>query len=67
MCQFVPCEVVEVKDQWALISTHAHNHRVYLGLLKNVKTGDYLLVHGDMAINKIDRDEAETVLRLTCA
>lgn len=67
MCQSVPCEVVEVKGQWALISTHDHNHRVYLGLLKDVRVGDYLLVHGDMAINKIGRDEAETVLGLTCA
>jgi len=67
MCQSVPCEVVEVQGQWALVLAHAHNHRVYLGLLKDVRIGDYLLVHGDMAINKIDRDEAETVLRLTCA
>lgn len=43
-----------------------HTHKAYLGLLKNVKAGDYLLVHGDMAINKIDKDEAETVLRLAC-
>lgn len=67
MCQSVPCEVVEVQGQWALVLAHVHNHRVYLGLLKDVRIGDYLLVHGDMAINKIDRDEAETVLRLVCA
>lgn len=66
MCQFVPCEVVEVHGQWALVNAHGHTNRVYLGLLKDVRIGDYLLVHGDMAINKIDRDEAETVLRLTC-
>lgn len=67
MCQSVPCEVVEVHGQWALVKGLNHTHKVYLGLLKSVTAGDYLLVHGDMAINKIDRDEAETVLRLTCA
>lgn len=44
-----------------------HTHRVYLGLLKGVEPGDFLLVHGDMAINRIEKDDAETVLRLTCA
>lgn len=67
MCQSAPCEVMEVQGQWALVKGLNHNHKVYLGLLKDVRIGDYLLVHGDMAINKIDRDEAETVLGLTCA
>lgn len=67
MCLSVPCRVVENQGQWAIVMAHGHNHRVYLGLLKGVKTGDYLLVHGEMAINKIDKEEVETVLRLTCA
>ena len=51
------------------LSSHAanHTHRVYLGLIKGVEPGDFLLVHGDMAINRIEKDEAEIVLRLTCA
>lgn len=67
MCQSIPCEVVEVEGQWAVVKGLNHTHRVYLGLLKDVNIGDYLLVHGEMAINKIEKDEAETVLRLTCA
>lgn len=67
MCESVPYEVLEVHGQWAMVKAHGHNHRVYLGLLKDVRIGDYLLVHGDMAINKIDKGDAEGVLRLACA
>lgn len=67
MCQFVPCEVMEVQGQWAMVNVHGHTNRVCLGLLKDVRIGDYLLVHGDMAINKVEKDDAEMVLGLACA
>lgn len=58
---------MEVQGQWALVKGLNHTHNVYLGLLKDVGIGDYLLIHGDMAINKVEKDDAKMVLGLTCA
>lgn len=48
-----------------MVKTPHHSHRVSVCLLKNVKIGDYLLVHGEMALNKISKSEAEKILKLT--
>ena len=33
-----------------------------ISLVPNAQKGDWLLCHGDLAINKIDADEAKTIL-----
>lgn len=35
---------------------------VDISLVPNAKKGDWLLCHGDLAINKIDESEAKTIL-----
>ena len=47
------------KKDWAIIETPHHSHQVNTCLLKNVKIGDYLLVHGELALNKIPKSEAK--------
>jgi hydrogenase assembly chaperone HypC/HupF len=74
MCLSVPCRVVEIEGKWAEVegavvselSTQKsdHFHKVYIGLLKDVRVGDYLMVHGDMAIHKVDSDDAMAMLSL---
>ncbi len=65
MCLAAPSKVVKIKKDWAVVKTPHHSHRVNICLLKNVKIGDYLLVHGEMALNKIFKPEAEKILKLT--
>ncbi len=64
MCLATPCKVVKIEKDWAVIKNQNHSHRVNVCLLKNVKIGDYLLVHGEMALNKIPKSEAEKILKL---
>lgn len=64
MCLAVPSKVIKIKDDWATVQSNNHQHRVSLSLLKNVKIGDYLLIHDELAINKLPKTEAKKILEM---
>lgn len=64
MCLATPSKVIKIEKDWAVVETPDHSHRVNICLLKNVKIGDYLLVHGEMALNKLSKSEAKKILKL---
>lgn len=64
MCLAIPSKVIKIKNNWATIQSGKHRHRVNLSLLKNVKIGDYLLVHDELAINKVSEADAKRILRM---
>ena len=64
MCLATPCKVIKIEKDWVTVKSPDHLHRVNICLLKNVKIGDYLLVHGEMALNKLSKSEAEKILKL---
>ena len=64
MCLATPSKVIKIEDDWATVKSGDHTHRVNLSLLKNVKLGDYLLVHDELAINKISPTEAKKILEM---
>ncbi|MBU1137205.1 HypC/HybG/HupF family hydrogenase formation chaperone [Patescibacteria group bacterium] len=64
MCLATPSKVIKIEDDWATVESRDHTHRVSLSLLKNVKLGDYLLVHDELAINKIPPIEAKKILEM---
>lgn len=64
MCLAIPSKVIKIKGKQAKVQAGEHQHQVDLSLLKDVKVGDYLLVHGDLAINKVSKTEAEKILKM---
>lgn len=64
MCLAIPSKVVKIKGQWANVESGEHEHRVNLALVKNVKLGDYLLIHDQLAINKLPKKEAEKIIKM---
>jgi hydrogenase expression/formation protein HypC len=62
MCLAIPSKVIKIKNNWATIQSGKHQHRVDLSLLKNIKVGDYLLVHDELAINKVSKADAKRIL-----
>jgi len=64
MCLATPSKVIKIEKEWATVETPNHFHKVNICLLKNIKIGDYLLVHGEMALNKLSKTEAEKILKL---
>ena len=64
MCLATPSKVIKIEDDWATVESGGHTHRVNLSLLKNVRVGEYLLVHDELAINKIPEAEAKKILEM---
>jgi len=70
MCLSVPVKVKSVENKWAVVETEAGDRKVSLALMKEVAPGDFILVHGDLALNKVDEAEVEKIQdmigQLTC-
>jgi len=64
MCLATPSKVIEIKNNKAKVKSENHYHEADLSLLKDVKIGDYLLVHDQMAINKVPKTEAKKILEM---
>lgn len=64
MCLAIPSKVIKIKDGWATVESGDHTHKANLSLLKDAKVGDYILVHADLALNKIEKKEAKAILAI---
>jgi hydrogenase maturation factor len=50
-----------------VVQSDEYTHQVDLSLVKDVKVGDFLIVKGDLAINKVEKQEAEKIINLVSA
>ncbi len=64
MCLAIPCKIIKIEDEKAIVEGNNHNHEVSLTLIKNARVGDYILVHGDMALNKVEKEEALRIIKM---
>lgn len=64
MCLSIPAEILEINKNTAKVSVGGVNYNASLDLIKDVKVGDYVLLHAGFAIEKIDKDEAEATLNM---
>lgn len=64
MCLATPMKIKEIKGQKAIIESGGHSHEIDISLIKDTKIGDYVLTHGDMAINKVVKEDAEEILKM---
>ena len=67
MCIGVPCQIVEIHDQMAIVEIGGTQREVRLDLLVDESEptiGDFVIVHAGYAIQKIDAQEAEETLEL---
>ena len=65
MCLATPSKVIKIEGEWAEVDSGQHTHLANLGLAKNVKLGDYVIVHGDLVLNKVDKKDALKILKMT--
>lgn len=64
MCLAIPNKVIKIEKNQAIVQSGGHEHRVNLDLVKNIKVGDYLLIHDKLAINKLGKTEAKKILKI---
>ncbi|MDR1790220.1 MAG: HypC/HybG/HupF family hydrogenase formation chaperone [Propionibacteriaceae bacterium] len=63
MCLGIPGEVVELLgDDLATVAVSGVRRDISVGLLDDVKVGDWVLVHVGFALSKIDEAEAALTL-----
>jgi len=67
MCLATPSKIVKIDGDWATIESGGHTHKANLSLVKNVKIGDYVIVHGDLILNKVEKKDAENILKMISA
>ena len=66
MCLAYPMKVIKVEKKHALVSTEGIRRQVNIEFLKNVKAGEYLMVHAGFAIEKFDPKKAKESLSAFC-
>jgi hydrogenase assembly chaperone HypC/HupF len=64
MCIATPVKILKVRGSRATVDALGEDLEIDTSLLKNVSTGEYLLVKGELAIQKLTPGEAEEILEL---
>ena len=63
MCLAIPMKVVSLEGDACFVEAGGLKRRANLMLLKDVKIGDYILLHAGFAIEKLKTEEAKKTLR----
>lgn len=67
MCLAIPGEIVEVDQQrpeFATVDVQGVRRVVNTGLLDDVRTGQWVLIHVGFAMSRIDEEEARATIEL---
>lgn len=67
MCLAIPGKIVELVDEEnriAKVEIGGVRRGVNVGMLDDIKIGDYVLVHVGFAMSKVDEKQAQETLRL---
>ncbi len=64
MCLSIPARIVSIDGDMAEVSAGGTIFKAGLQMIRDVKPGDYILLHAGFAIQKISEEEAEETLRI---
>lgn len=64
MCLAIPGKVIKIEGKIAEVEILGVKREVSIDLIKDVKEGEYLLIHTGCAIDKIDEVEAQKTIEL---
>ncbi len=62
MCLAVPMQVKEIEKSTAFVELEGLQRQINLGLLENVRVGDYVVVHAGFAIQRLDEQAARETI-----
>ena len=65
MCITAPMKIISLSGQSAVVKTRRQVERqILISLIEDAKVGDWVLVNGEMAVEKIDEKEARDLIRI---
>ena len=64
MCLAVPAKIRTIDKDQALVDFGGVTKKISLGILSDVKVGEYVLVHAGFAIGKLEAQEAQDTIKI---
>lgn len=64
MCLGIPVKVIKKSGNMGIGETGGVRREIDLRFIKNIKIGDYVILHAGFAIQKLDKEEAKETLSL---
>lgn len=64
MCLAIPLRIVSIDGKEALAEIKGVKRSIRVDLIKDIKVGDYVLVHAGFALEKIDKNLSDETLKL---
>lgn len=64
MCLAIPMKITGIKGDEATVELDGLRRDINLGLLEDIRPGDYVIVHAGFAIQKLDQTAARETLSL---
>ena len=64
MCLATNVKIIKIKEDWATVEEGGRSYKVNISLVKDAKIGDYILAHGDLAVNKLPESDALEILKI---
>ncbi|MFH1189278.1 MAG: HypC/HybG/HupF family hydrogenase formation chaperone [Candidatus Omnitrophota bacterium] len=64
MCLAIPMKVVKAGGEYGVVSSGNLTRKANFTLLKDVRPGDYVLLHAGFAIAKVKPDEAKKTIKI---
>jgi len=64
MCLAIPARILKIENNLAIVDMAGARREADIRMVKDVKVGEYILIHAGFAIEKVRKKEAEETLRL---
>ncbi len=62
MCLGIPMKILSKKGEYAMVASGGTKREISIALIRDVKVGDYVIVHAGFAIEKLDEKRAKETL-----
>lgn len=64
MCVAIPCKVINMDGNKAIVDAGGAQREINIMLIENLSVDDYVLVHAGFAIAKVEKETAKDTLSL---
>ena len=64
MCLGIPAKIIRKDKEMAEVDVGGVRRKISIQLLKDIRIGEYVLLHAGFAIQRIDEKEARETLKL---
>jgi hydrogenase expression/formation protein HypC len=64
MCLAIPLKITEIIGKEAIAELEGVKQKIRVDFIKNLKVGDYVIVHAGFALERLDEEQAKANIEL---